>query len=119
MCGDLRADLRHIALALADGMEQIRDLIVASLADEEADSAVAAAAWRAPVAIRELLGEFMAKRVQSGDLQGDPLLLARFFMGMVFAHVIGRKKFPEVQYSTAEIIDFQINLFLNGSRKKT
>ena len=60
----------------------------------------------------------MAKRVEAGELAGDPLLLARFFMGMIFAQVIGRKKFPELQYSLDDILDFHLQTFLNGVRKK-
>ena len=99
-------------------MEEVRDMIVMSLAEEETDSAVGNAAWSAPSAIRQIVGDYMAKRVESGDLAGDPLMLARFFMGMIFAHVVGRKKFPDVQHSTDEILDFQINTFLNGVRKQ-
>lgn len=116
--GDLEADLRRIAIALSTRMEQIRDLIIMSLVDEESDTPIGGLPWRGPTAIKEIVTEYMAKRVESGDLTGDPLLLARFFMGMIFAQVIGRKKLPELQYSTDAILDFQINTFLNGVRKK-
>jgi len=114
--GDLRNDLRLMALALVERMESVRDLIVMSLLEEENETSVGTAAWRAPMAIRQLVADYMARRVQSGELSGDPLL-ARFFMGMIFAHVIGRKKLPELNYTTEEIIDFLINVFLNGVRK--
>jgi AcrR family transcriptional regulator len=116
--GELESDLRRIAQLLRERMEEVRDLIVMSLADEETDSAVGNAAWSAPSAIKQIVADYMAKRVSSGELGGDPLLLARFFMGMIFAHVIGRKKFPELQYTEDAILDFQIQTFLNGVRKK-
>lgn len=116
--GDLEGDLRRIAFALRDRMEQIRDLIIMSLAEEEADSALGDAAWRTPAAIKQIVADYMAKRVEAGELAGDPLLLARFFMGMIFAQVIGRKKFPELQYSLDDILDFHLQTFLNGVRKK-
>ncbi len=116
--GDLEQDLHIIAVVLAERMEQVRDLIVMSLSDEETESAIGSAAWRGPAAIRQLLTEYMAKRVASGELAGDPLLLARFFMGMIFAHVIGRKKMPELSYTIDQIIDFQVSVFLNGVRKQ-
>jgi TetR/AcrR family transcriptional repressor of mexJK operon len=118
LSGDVDSDLRQIAAALTDRMTQIRDLIIMSLAEEELDSPVGDAAWRAPFAIHRLLGEYMGKRVASGEMQGDPLMLARFFMGMIFARVIGSKKFPDNANTSAELIDFQVNLFLNGVRKK-
>jgi AcrR family transcriptional regulator len=114
--GDLEADLRRIAQSLYERMDQVRDLIVMSLVEEN-DTSVGDAAWRAPSAIRQIVGDYMAKRVQSGELAGDPLLLARVFMGMIFSQVIGRKKFPELDYTTDQIIDFQIGVFLNGVRK--
>ncbi len=118
LSADLEADLKRMALLLVERMEENRDLIIMSLAEEESESSVGTAVWRAPAALKQIVGEYMTKRVESGELQGDPLLLARVFMGMIFAHVIGRKKFSELDYTTDQIIDFQINVFLNGVRKK-
>lgn len=117
LSGDLEADLKKIAVALINRMEQIRDLIVMSLSEEETNTIVGAAAWRAPGAIRQIISEYMAARVKDGELAGDPLLLARFFMGMIFSQVIARKKLPEIAYTADQLIDFQINVFLNGVRK--
>lgn len=116
--GDLEADLHRIGVALSERMEQIRDLIIMSLADEEADRAVGTAAWRAPTAIKQIITDYMAKRVEDGQIAGDPALLARFFMGMIFAQVLGRNKFPELGYSLDDLLTFQISTFLNGVRKK-
>ena len=118
MNGNLEADLHRIGQALRERMEQIRDLIIMSLADEEADRAVGDAAWRAPTAIKQIITDYMAKRVEDGQIAGDPALLARFFMGMIFAQVLGRNKFPELGYSVDDILTFQISTFLNGVRKK-
>jgi AcrR family transcriptional regulator len=118
LSGDLESDLHSLAGVLVDRMESVRDLIVMSLAEEEADSSLSTAAWRGPTAIRQIVIDYMTKQVQNGSLQGDPLLLARVFMGMIFAYVIGRKKFPEMAQSAQEIINFQINVFLNGTRNK-
>lgn len=115
--GDLADDLRRIARVLMERMEQLRDMIVMSLSEEELDSTVGLAAWRGPQAIRQLLSEYMARRVESGDLAGDPQLLARFFMGMIFAQVIGRKKLPELSYTAEQVLDFQVHVFLNGVGK--
>jgi AcrR family transcriptional regulator len=117
LSGDLETDLRRLATVLVDRMESVRDLIIVSLAEEEADSSLSTAAWRGPSAIRHIVFDYMTNQVQAGNLQGEPLLLARVFMGMIFALVIGRKKFPEMTHSLQEIIDFQINVFLNGTRK--
>jgi TetR/AcrR family transcriptional regulator, mexJK operon transcriptional repressor len=118
LSGDLVADLKRMAVMLATRMEEIRDLIIMSLADEESDTPIGGLPWRGPVALKQIITDYMTQRVQSGELEGDPMLLARFFMGMIFAQVIGRKKMPLLQYSSDEILDFQINMFLNGVRKK-
>lgn len=115
LSGDMEADLRTIARTLAGRMEQVRDLIAMSLVDEETEAMVGETAWRAPVAIKEIISEYIGRLVERGDLRGDPELLARLFMGMIFAHVLGRKRFP-VSYTTDEIIDFQLGIFLNGAR---
>jgi AcrR family transcriptional regulator len=117
LSGDIYDDLHRMASALYERMNSVRDLIIRSL-EEESESAVGTAAWRAPMAIHTMVRDYMAKRVASGELQGDPLLMSRFFLGMIFARVIGRHKFPDEQYPLNELIDFQVNVFLNGVRKK-
>jgi AcrR family transcriptional regulator len=116
--GDLERDLQRIASAVMQRMESVRDLIVMSLAEEDRDGSVGEAAWRAPTAIKKIVAEYMAKRIAAGELRGNPLFLARFFMGMVFSYVMGRKRFPE-EYAAepAQVVEFQVGMFLNGARK--
>ena len=117
--GDLERDLKQIALALRQRIESVRDLIVMSLAEEESEGYVGDAAWRAPTAIKSMLTDYMSKRVAAQELQGEPALLARFFMGMVFAYVMGCKRFPQ-EYSgePQRVADFQVGMFLNGARSR-
>ena len=116
--GDLELDLRRIAMALVQRMETVRDLIVMSLAEEETQGSVGDAAWRAPTAIKKIIADYMAKRIANGELSGNPLFLARFFMGMTFSYVMGRKRFPE-EYAAEprQVVEFQVGMFLNGARK--
>ena len=115
--GDLQLDLRRIATALVDRMESVRDLIIASLVESEYESTVGDAAWRTPIAIKEIVTEYMARRVKARELRGEPDRLARFFMGMCFAHVVGRNKFPEdLSGGPAQPVAFMVDLFLHGSR---
>lgn len=117
--GDLELDLQRIATALMQRMESVRDLIVMSLAEDETQGSVGDAAWRAPTAIKKIIAEYMGKRVASGELSGDPLFLARFFMGMTFSYVMGRKRFPEEYASDPrQVVEFQVGMFLNGARKQ-
>lgn len=121
LSGDLEKDLLVIARALTERMETLRDLIVMSLAEAEDEDQVRPVdnlAWSTPAAIHRILVDFMARRIQSGDLHGDPAMLARFFMGMIFAHVIGRKKFPGPALSSGAWTQFQIQTFLHGVKKE-
>ena len=114
--GELERDLCRLGTVLAERMESVRDLIIMSLAEEE-DASIGDAAWRTPSAIRAIVADYMAKRVAEGELQGNPGRLARFFMGIIFAYVIGRKKFPEEDgVTTQQLVTFLVGIFLNGAR---
>lgn len=117
--GDIEGDLRAIAHFMTERMEALRDLILATFVEEDQWSAAGDAAWRAPAMIKQVVTDYMAARVESGDLEGDPLLMARLFMGTIFAYVVGRKRMQYPDYTLDQIIDFNINVFLNGVRKKT
>lgn len=119
LTGEVAEDLRKIARLMIEEMEKLRDLILVTFAEEEQWAAAGDAAWRSPAMIHEILKQFMAKRVESGELEGDPALLARFFMGTLFSYVMGRQRLPYPSSSVDEIIDFNINVFLNGVRKKS
>jgi len=118
LTGEVEADLLELAAFMTETMSNVRDLIIMSLAADEEDSAVGAAAWRAPMTIRTAVGEYMARRVADGALVGDPYMLARVFTGMIFARVIGLKKFPEGPGDAAGYTRFLVDVFLNGVRKK-
>lgn len=118
LTGQVEEDLRKIARLMVEEMEQLRDLILMTFAEEEQWASAGDAAWRSPAMIHQILQDFMAKRVASGELEGEPALLARFFMGTLFSYVIGRQRLPYPNKSADEIIDFNVNVFLNGVRKK-
>lgn len=117
LSGDLEEDLLIIARSLLERLENVRDLIIMSLSEEDAEYGAADQAWRAPHAIHQIIVDYMARQVQNGKIKGNPVWLARFFMGMIFARVIGRKKFPETMpLEPEEQTAFQVNVFLNGVR---
>jgi AcrR family transcriptional regulator len=118
LTGNVAEDLRKIARLMIAEMDRLRDLILVTFAEEEQWKAAGDAAWRAPSVIHGMLKQFMARRVESGELEGDPALLARFFMGTLFSYVVGRERLPYPSMSADEIVDFNINVFLNGVRKK-
>lgn len=118
LSGDLREDLRQIALLLTERMEELRDLIVATFSEEDQWSSAGERAWQAPAMIKQVVTDYLAKRVEAGEIDCDPILMARLFIGSVFSYVIGRKRLPLADYALDDIIDFNINVFLNGIRKK-
>jgi len=118
LSGSAEEDLRAIAHFMTERMESLRDLILATFTEEDQWSTAGDAAWRAPAMIKQVLTDYMASQVQRGELEGDPVLMARLFMGMIFAYVVGRKRMGYPGYTVDRIIDFNVNAFLNGVRKK-
>jgi len=118
--GDLEQDLIEIGEALFERMTPLRDLIVRSLAEEDEESGIVGTeAWRPQLAIHGVVVEYMSRRVQRGELHGDPRWLAKIFMGMVFARVMGRNKLPDpTDMTQREITAMQVDIFLNGVRSR-
>lgn len=116
--GKIEDDLRAIAHLMTERMESLRDLILATFIEEDQWSAAGDAAWRAPAMIKQVLTDYMAAQVERGELEGDPFLMARLFMGTIFAYVIGKNRMHYPEYTLDQIIDFNIHVFLNGVRKK-
>ncbi|HEV7179423.1 MAG TPA: TetR/AcrR family transcriptional regulator [Candidatus Baltobacteraceae bacterium] len=119
--GPVEADLFAIASAMTERMESVIDLIRWSLVESEYEKSVfAQETWRPQTAIRSVVIEYMASRVETGELTGDPQELAAVFMGMIFARVIAREKFPDSRLftDTEYALHNFINVFLNGVRSK-
>ena len=117
--GDIEEDLRQIAHFMTERMEDLRDLIITTFVEEDDWAESASAAWRVPAMIKLAVTEYFAKRIETGEIEGDPVLMARLFMGSIFAYVIGRKRLPlQPEYTLDQVIDFNTNVFLNGVRKK-
>jgi AcrR family transcriptional regulator len=118
LSGNIEQDLRAIAHFMTERMESLRDLILATFVEEDQWSAAGDAAWRAPAMIKQVVTDYMAAQVERGELEGDPFLMARLFMGTIFAYVVGKNRMKYPDYTLDQVIDFNINVFLNGVRKK-
>ncbi len=118
LTGTLEVDLMALAMDMVARLDRIRDMIVASLHEEELDSAVGSAAASARDEVHRLIAGYMSARVAAGELHGDPSLLARVFLGMIFATVVGHNKFRDLHVSQDELIKYQVDVFLNGVRNK-
>jgi AcrR family transcriptional regulator len=113
---DINADIKTLANHSVRVMDAQRALMCISLAEDalEADRHdLDAPEWRGPRQVLELLSEYFAARVAEHRITGDPLLLARIFMGMMFQLVVARKLwgYDPVEPETVDAI---VDVFLNG-----
>jgi AcrR family transcriptional regulator len=114
--GDVAQDLRKLALHALERMAAKRDLILIALAEEPRDPTAFNMMWRSPSAVYEGLTRYFSIAVERGAVRGDPAVLARFFMGMLFAHVMGRRIFGTQSFE--DVADYCIDIFLNGIANK-
>lgn len=120
LTGDLSGDLLTLARLMFARFVALGDIIRWSLVEQEYESDIfAETAWRPQLAIVAVLTDFMRRRVDAGDLRGEPQRLAMVFLGLVFMHALGRKKFPDSSLHRGdpdEALRFFIDVFLNGVR---
>ena len=119
LTGSLDEDLLVLARLMFDRFEENRDIIRWSLIEEEyQEDLFSQTAWRPQLALLGVLLDFMRRRVEAGELRGEPQKLAIVFLGLVFMHALARKKFPDsLLHGDAEAaLRFYIDVFLNGVR---
>lgn len=120
LTGGLSEDLLTIARLMFARFIALGDIIRWSLVEQEYESDIfAETAWRPQLAILAVLTEFMRRRIETGELRGEPQKLAMVFLGSVFMHALGRKKFPDSALHRGdpdEALRFYIDVFLNGVR---
>jgi AcrR family transcriptional regulator len=119
--GDIEGDLRTLGRVMLERMDSQMDMIRWSLVETDYEADIfATTAWRPQLAILEVVGEFMQRRIESGELQGDSNKLAMLFMGFIFMHALARKKFPDSELHRGDAdaaLRFYVDVFLNGVRK--
>ncbi|HXP94430.1 MAG TPA: TetR/AcrR family transcriptional regulator [Candidatus Binatia bacterium] len=113
---DVASDLRLLAVQALHGMAAKRDLILISLAEEPRDPTGFNIMWKTPSVVFERLQAYFAQAGSQGKVHGDPAMNARFFMGMLFAHVMGRCIFGTPNFE--EVADYSVDIFLNGIGNK-
>jgi AcrR family transcriptional regulator len=113
---DIASDVRMVARLGVRRMESQRALMCIALGEE----ATAGAApgldepeWRGPRNVLSLLTDYFAARTAEGRLGGDPALLARILMGMMFQLVVARKLWGNGPIDPT-FIDAIVDVFLNG-----
>ncbi len=120
--GPIDDDLLVLARMMFARFEALQDMIRWSLVEQDYEKDIfAETAWRPQLAILAVLIDFMRRRVESGELVGEPQKLAVVFLGLVFMHALGRKKFPDSLLHSGDAdtaLRFYIDVFLNGVRKR-
>jgi AcrR family transcriptional regulator len=120
LTGDLAEDLLVIARVMFARFEALDDMIRWSLVEQEYEKDIfAETAWRPQLAILAVLTEFMQRRIDTGEVRGEAQKLALVFLGLVFMHALGRRKFPDSLLHLGEpdaALKFYIDVFLNGVR---
>jgi len=116
---DIAADVKTLAQHAVGIMAGQRALLCIALAEDAIEGGTAdfdAPEWRGPQRVLGLLVEYFAARVAEKRIVGEPSLLARTFMGMMFQLVVARKLWGN-DPTDRETIDAIVDLFLNGVQR--
>jgi TetR/AcrR family transcriptional repressor of mexJK operon len=119
--GPIEEDLYTIARFLNDRLTSMIDFVRWSLVETEYEESIfTKEAWRPQTAVQSAIVDFMAGQVKSGKLVGNPEDLASVLIGIIFARVVAKGKFPNSRIfnDTDYAIRFFIDVFLNGARSK-
>lgn len=120
LTGALAEDLLVLARLMFERFVALGDMIRWSLVEQDYEQDIfAETAWRPQIAILAVLTDFMQRRVEAGELRGEPENLAMVFLGLVFMHALGRKKFPGSPLHGGDpdnALRYFIDVFLNGVR---
>jgi len=110
---DFAADLRAIAYHAVDHMIGKRAMMCVSLF-EDAAGTDDSPEFRGPSQILLDLAAYFATKARAGHpLHGDPTFIARYFMGILFSYVVGRKLWESSTPDRATL-DAIVDVFLNG-----
>jgi len=109
---DFAADLRTIAYFIVDHMLAKRAMMCVSLA-EDAARTDDSPEWRGPAQILADLAAYFALKGEAGLVRGDPAFTARYFLGMLFSYVVGRKVWDSAVPDRA-VLDRIVDVFQHG-----
>lgn len=118
--GTLEEQLRTMGHTAIDGIKRKEDLIRIGLAEQVTDPDASAMTWRTPAGALSLISDFMRRRIDNGELQGDPVALSRIFMSFWFTYVLARKIWglPDDPAQRDTVVKQCVDIFLNGARAR-
>jgi AcrR family transcriptional regulator len=109
---DFAADMRTLAYHAVEHMMGKRAMMCVSLA-EDAAGTDDAPEFRGPSLIAADLAAYFATQVEAGVIRGEPTFVARYFMGMLFSYVVGRKLWNSAIPDRA-VLDSIVDVFIHG-----
>ncbi len=122
LTGTLSEDLFTLGRLMLARFVSLQDMIRWSLVEQDYEKDIfAETAWRPQLAIVAVMTVFMQRRIDGGELQGDAQKLAMVFLGLIFMHALGSKKFPDSLLHSGDsesALRFYVDVFLNGVRKR-
>jgi AcrR family transcriptional regulator len=119
--GPVEEDLYAIGVAINEHLESMVDMVRWSLVETDYENSIfAKETWRPQTAVRQVITDYFARKIEDGVCAGNPDDLASVFIGMIFSRTISRVKFPDSHLfnDTNYAIRFFVNVFLNGVRSK-
>jgi AcrR family transcriptional regulator len=111
---DVAADLNAVARFVVTHMVEKRAMMCVSLAEEAAGTNELAPEWRGPSRIIADLAGYFSPRIAAGEMHGDPVFLARYFLGTLFSYVVGRKLWGGEPFPDPATFNAVVDIFLNG-----
>ena len=114
----LEAQLRVLAFGCIDSMRRNEDIMRVSMAEEFANPDGSTCAWRAPAQARRQLAQFFAEKIAAGEVRGEPDWLARVFLSLLFAFVIARKIWADLNLPAERAVEHLVDTFLSGARPR-
>ena len=109
---ELETDLRILAYEIVEHMLPRRGMMCVSLA-EDAAGAVESPEWRGPAQIKAELAAYFGEKSREGLIKGEPAFVSRYFLGMLFSYVVGRKLWDSTVPDRA-VLDGIVDIFLHG-----
>ena len=116
---DIAADIKTLTAHSVRIMADQRALMCIALAEDAIEVGPPdfdAPEWRGPRRVLDLISEYFATRVAEGRMAGEPSLLARLFMGIMFQLVVARKLWGDDPLDQGTI-DAIVGVFLNGVQR--
>ena len=109
---DFAADMRMLAYHTVEHMIGKRAMMCVSLA-EDAAGTDDAPEWRGPSQIADDLAAYFTAKAEAGVIRGEPAFVARYFLGILFSYVVGRKLWDSAAPDRV-VLDSIVDVFIHG-----